>query len=213
MSDFNSTWFPELNYQVNNNETPTHYERKLDSFPDVSEKTGKVIIDTTNNVNTILIKSETKKETEKLNEDFKLKFIEKLKKLPDYEWSKVQEAIEKQTIEIKKIPWRDGYAIYESKVGNLVYITKLDWSRYVNVDYFRNQPVYEDFLEIWFLRWWYSKIVKNKQTWLWELFNKKWKKINNFSDEYSTATLNAINDMIIAAEYIVDKANKIKNED
>jgi hypothetical protein len=38
VGDFNST-SPELYHQVNHNETPSHYERRLDSFPAVSEKT------------------------------------------------------------------------------------------------------------------------------------------------------------------------------
>lgn len=71
MADFNST-SPELYHQVNHNETPSHYERRLDSFPAVSEKTWRVIIDTENNVATILVSGETKKETNELNESLTL---------------------------------------------------------------------------------------------------------------------------------------------
>lgn len=71
MSDFNST-SPDLQYQVDNNETKTHYERRLDSFPTVSEKTWKLIIDTENNVTTILIPAEAKQETEMLSKDMAL---------------------------------------------------------------------------------------------------------------------------------------------
>ncbi len=209
MADLNST-SPDIYHQVNNNETPTHYERRLDSFPNVSEKTWKIIIDTENNIATILVSSETKQQTEALSEDFKQEFIEKLKKLPDFEWSKVQEAIEKQTIEIKKIPDRNWYAIYESKIWNLVYITKLDWTRYTNVDYFRDTPWYEDSLQAWYIREWYSKITL--ENWLWKLYNKNWKEILIYSDEYMVATLNAVNIMWDVADYIVNyKIEKKEN--
>jgi len=194
MADFNST-SPDIYHQVNNNETLTHYERRLDSFPNVSEKTWKVIIDTEKNVATILVPSETKQETKAISEDFKLKFIEKLKKLPDYEWSKVQEAIEKQTIEIKKIPWRDLFAIYESKIWNLIYITNIEWKKYFNINRVRQ----------WVLRWWlkiwYQKLswIEEKiENWIYNLY--KWnQKIDISSDEYLSIILKSV-DMIIQFE-------------
>lgn len=76
MGDFNST-SPELYHQVNHNETPSHYERRLDSFPAVSEKTWRVIIDTENNVATILVSGETKKETQKLNSELATEWLTK----------------------------------------------------------------------------------------------------------------------------------------
>ena len=167
----------------------------------ISPKTWNLIFDTKNWVATILIKGETKKETNELNENFKKEFIEKLKKLPDYKWSKVQEAIEKWTIEIKKIPNRDIYAVYENKAWNLVYLTELDWSRYTNIDYFRTREMLEDFFQAWYLRKWYWKIELDTKTWLWKLYKKDWKEVPIFSDEYATATLNAINEMWHAVEY------------
>lgn len=71
MADFNST-SPELYNQVNHNETPSNYERRLDSFPVVSEKTWRVIIDTEKNVATILVSGKTKKKTNELNESLTL---------------------------------------------------------------------------------------------------------------------------------------------
>ena len=167
----------------------------------VSPKTWNLVFDTRNWVATILIKWETKKETGELNESLKKEFIQKLKQLPDYKWSKVQEAIEKWTIEIKKIPNRDIYAVYENKAWNLVYLTELDWSRYTNIDYFRTREMLEDFFQAWYLRKWYWKIELDTKTWLWKLYKKDWKEVPIFSDEYATATLNAINEMWHAVEY------------
>lgn len=140
----------------------------------------------------------------------KEQFITKLQELPDYEWSKVKEAIEKQTIEIKKIPWRDGYAVYESKVWNLVFITRLDWTWYTNVDYFRQRPFYEDWIKSWYLRQWYWKI--ELINWLWKLYNKDWKEVHMYSDEYMVATLNAINTMW-DVKYALDKEIKRRKWD
>lgn len=146
-------------------------------------------------VQEILWKVETKNEIKQLNETFKQEFIEKLKKLPDYKWSKVQEAIEKGTIEIKKIPWRNWYAIYESKVWNLVYITKLDWTKHTNIDKYRTYDFLSNAFAWWYVKYWYSKIQLNPKNWLRELFNKNWEKIDIFSDKYSIATFDAINHM------------------
>lgn len=175
-------------------------------------KTWKAIFDTKKWVANILIAGETKKETGELNEAFKKSFIEKLKKLPDYQWSKVQEAIEKWTIEIKKIPNRNWYAIYESKTWNLVYITKLDWATYTNVDYFRQKEYYEDWIIAWYIRQWYWKIELNQKTWLWELYKKNWEKIPIFSDEYTIATLNAINTMWEIDDFFENEIKKRKKE-
>jgi hypothetical protein len=186
---------------------PSHTVEQRVNLPfEVCHEVWDVIIKVKNWVATAIRKAEisweTKKETNELNEQLKKELIEKFKKLPDYEWSKVQEAIEKWTIEIKKIPWRDWYAIYESKVWNLVYIVKLDWTRYTNIDYFRDRPWYEDWLKWWYLRQWYSKI--ELKDWLWKLYNKEWKEIPIFSDKYSIATLNAINEMWDLANYIIN---------
>lgn len=179
----------------------------------VSPKTWTLVFDTKNWVTTILIKGETKKETGELNESFKKWFIEKLKQLPDYKWSKVQEAIEKWTIEIKKIPSRDIYAIYESKTWNLIYLTELDWSRYTNIDFFRTREMLSDFFKAWYIRKWYWKIELDPKNWLWKLYKKDWKEVNIFSDEYATATLNAINEMLDAIRYfrkMIEQKNKEK---
>lgn len=126
-------------------------------------------------------------------EVFNLKdFIVKLKQLPDYNWSKVKEAIEAWTIEIKKIPWRDWYAIYDSKVWNLVYITRLDWTEYENIDNFRNKDFFWAMIIWGFIRQWY-KIEQNQG--LWKLYNKNWEEIPIYSDKYMIITLNAINFM------------------
>lgn len=169
------------------------------------------IIETCGRVNYLIDLSKIQSEKAQLKEEIefnKPEFIEKLKQLPDYEGSKVKEAIEKGTIEIKKIPWRDGYAIYESKTWNLVYLTRLDGTRYTNVDYFRTRPWYEDWLVSWYIRKWYWKIELDKETWLWRLYQKDGKKVPIFSDEYATATLNAINVMWDIAEMVMNEAEK-----
>lgn len=74
----------------------------------------------------IFIKWEIKKETGELNETFKKEFIQKLKKLPDYNGSKVQEAIEKWTLKIFNISWKDNFAISLNGT-NLDYIFNKDW--------------------------------------------------------------------------------------
>ena len=203
------------NYVQNEQLKPqTQIEYRLDKYPQISKEIWGVVIEVKNWVAKVLkkweISWETKKETSELNEQLKKELIEKFKLLPDYEWSKVQEAIEKWTIEIKKIPWRDWYAIYESKIWNLVYLVRLDSTRYLNVDYFRTKPWYEDWLKTWYLREWYSKILY--ENWLWKLYDKKWKEIPMFSDEYSTATLNAVNTMIDIAHAIMEEVEKRRKE-
>ncbi len=222
MADVPSTW-PDNYVELIDQQTPSHIEQKVwPEYGKLNFEVWGVIFDMKNNILTILnspeIKENPKNEIQELKSEVsweliweaKEQFIQKLQELPDYEWSKVQEAIEKQTIEIKKIPWRDGFAVYESKVWNLVYLTRLDSTRYTNVDYFRVTPWYEDALQAWYLRKWYSKIELNN--WLWELYNKDWKKIEIYSDEYMVATLNAINEMWDVADYITNhKIEKKEN--
>lgn len=159
----------------------------------VSPKTWNLVFDTRNWVATILIKGETKKETVELNESLKKEFIQKLKQLPNYQWSKVQEAIEKWTIEIKKILNRDIYAIYESKTWNLIYLTLLNGEQYNNVHHFRDKDLLWDMIYWWFIKQWYKWIKLDTKTWLRRLYKENWKEVPIFSDEYATATLNAIN--------------------
>lgn len=171
----------------------------------------KVVYDTKNWVATIFVKWEAKKEASELSEDFRKAFIQKLKQLPDYNWSKVQEAIEKWTIEIRKIPNRNWYAIYESKTWNLVYLTRIDWSQYENVDKFRNKDLFWAMIIWWFVRQW-LKIELDKQTWLWRLYKKDWEEVPIFSDEYSVFTLNSLNFMRSELRWWEEKS-KEKKED
>jgi hypothetical protein len=211
MADFNHNSWPDI--------PQSHFEKpaiiKTAESLWIWTQTWKVVIDTKNWVATILIRGETKKETQELSESFKKEFIEKLKKLPDYKWSKVEEAIEKWTIEIKKIPNRNGYAIYESKIWNLVYITYLDGRSYINVDKYRYMEMLSDFFLWWYIRIQYWKIELDKKTWLWILYKKDWKEVPIFSDEYTTATLNATNEMFDFIDWIREEAKKrwIKEKD
>jgi hypothetical protein len=94
----------------------------------------------------------------------------------------------------------------------LVYITKLDGTTYTNVDYFRQKEYYEDWLIAWYIRQWYWKIELNQKTWLWELYKKNWEKIPIFSDEYTIATLNAINTMWEIDDFFENEIKKRKKE-
>jgi len=191
MADFNST-SPDIYHQVNNNETLTHYERRLDSFPNVSEKTWKIIIDTEKNIATILVSSETKQQTETLSEDFKLKFIDKLKKLPDYEGSRLQEVVEKWELEIVKTKpisftkqklkleiKNSKYALYE-KWWNVLYFVELNWDKYFHVDRVRKWIAWwtiENWLELFF---WWRQVLEN---WIYNIYI--WdRKIDIHSEEY-----------------------------
>lgn len=207
MADVPSTW-PDNYVELIDQQTPSHIEQKVGpEYGKLSLEIWGVVFDMKNNILTILnspeVKENPQKEIQELKSEVgweliweaKEQFIQKLQDLPDYEWSKVKEAVEKQTIEIKKIPGRDVYALYESSEWNLVYITNLDWSWYTNVDYFREKPFFEDGIVSWYKKQWYKEVIFNKKTWLWQLYNNKWEDIHIYSDEYMTATLNAINTM------------------
>lgn len=196
MADLNHQSWPEQQHQI---EKPAIIKtaESLWVWPQI----WRAIFDTKKWVATILVRWETKKEASELNDNFKKEFIEKLKKLPDYKGSKVQEAIEKWTIEIRKIPNRNWYAIYESKTLNLVYITWLDWSRYENVSHFREIDLLWDAIKWWFIKQWYKWIELDIKTWLRRLHKKDWKEVPIFSDEYATATLNSFN---IMREFVDD---------
>lgn len=201
---------PDTYIQDEQLKQPTQIEHRLKEYPQMSKEVWGVVIEVKDWVTTVIKKAEisweTRTETNELNEQLKQELIQKLKELPDYEWSKVQEAIEKWTIEIKKIPWREWYAIYESKIWNLVYITKLDWEWYMNIDHFRTVEMLSDIFKAWYIRQWYSNI--KLENWLRKLYNKEWKEINIFSDEYSTVTLNAINLVLDFSDYILEEAEK-----
>lgn len=186
MGDFNST-SPELYHQVNHNETPSHYERRLDSFPAVSEKTWKVIIDTENNVATILVSGETKKETNELNEDLKQSFIKKLKETTTNE--DIKDAIEKQTLKVVEIPWKEKIAI-SLNWNNIDYIYSLNWTEYFDFKWRRDDMIRYSAYR-WVIKRYY---VENNENWTYYL--SKWdKKLNSFSKEW-------LNEYLWIAEHI-----------
>ena len=202
MADVPSTW-PDNYVELIDQQTPSHYEQKVwPEYGKLSFEIWGVVFDIKKNLITILDSQEVKEDSKRKREELKSEiswelvweekeqFILKLKELPDYEGSKVKKAVENQTIEIKKIPWRDWYAIYESKVWNLVYITRLDWTQYENIDKFRNKDLFWAMIIWGFVRQWF-KIEKDVD--IWRLYNKDWTEIPIYSDEYSTASLNAVN--------------------
>lgn len=169
------------------------------------------IIETCGKVNYLIDLSKIQLEKAQLKEEIefnKPEFIEKLKQLPDYEGSKVKEAIEKGTIEIKKIHWRDAFAIYESQTWNIIYITGLKWEQYINLDHFRNKDFFWDALKGGFISQWYKWIVYDEATGLWRLYNKEGAEVLTFSDEYSVATLNSVNYLFDAMDFIEEQAKK-----
>ncbi len=193
----------------------SHYEQKVwPEYGKLSFEMWGVVFDMKKNLVTILNSPEVKEEPKTKIEELKTevsgelvweekeRFIQKLKNLPDYEWSKVKEAVEKWTIEIKKIPWIDGYAIYESKVWNLIYITYLDWEQYANIyKLFNNKDFLWDSMFWWYIKQGFS--VKRKKD-FWEIYDKNWIKILKHSNQYSIITLNAVN-------YIKEVINDINN--
>lgn len=214
-------WLPADMWHPNNHEIKpkSHYER---SWSDILKMwlwtpVLKVVLGSEKIVEVILASADTWNQLNSLRSELEWKekadFIEKLKQLPDYKWSKVESAVERWTIEIKKIPNRDVYAIYESKTWNLVYLTDLNWDRYANIDYFRTKEMLEDFFQAGYIRKWYWKIELDTKTWLWKLYKKDWTEVPIFSDDYSTATLNAINEMFDAIRYfrkMIEQKNKEK---
>jgi len=178
-------------------------EQKLEKIPQISEKVWGVVFDVKNWVAKIIISWETKNKTNELNEQLKQELIEKLKKLPDYEWSKVQESIEKWTIEIKKIPWKELLAIYEKQEGNIIYLIKTNWEKYFNLDRVRKSVLR------WILEIWYKKIswVEEKlENWIYNLY--KWNiKIDISSDEYLLIILKSV-DMTLNFEKDLDEEIK-----
>ena len=216
-------WLPADIWQANNHEhkPKSHYER---SWSDIIEKwlstpIWTIVFDSEKRVAIILASADTWNQLNSLRSELewkeKIDFIEKLKQLPDYKWSKVESAVERWTIEVKKIPNRNCYAIYEGKTWNLIYLTYLDWRNYLNVDKYRYIEMLSDFFLWWYIRIWYWKIELDKKTWLWRLYKKDWKEVPIFSDEYATATLNATNEMFDFMDWIREEARKrwIKEKD
>jgi len=176
----------------------------------IDNKTKNILIDTKNKTAVILVSAETRQQSKELNDEFKKQFIEKLKHLPDYEWSKVKVAIEKWTIEIKKTKtiqykywWLElsidsKYAIYE-KWWNLIYIVNNHWEKYINIDKLRNW-FSNAFLQTWLDLNWINQVKE------WEKYNLyKWnKKIEIWSDEYEYY-------IIIASDISIQIANKIND--
>jgi hypothetical protein len=211
-------WLPaDLQRDYWNNKPIYSVERNWEDIDkSLSNSVWKVVVDVKRWVATVFVKWETKEQLWDLSWVLtwkeKLEFIEKLKQLPDYNWSKVKEAVEKWAIEIKKIPNREVYAIYESRNWNIIYLVWLDWSRYTNIDYFRTNVWYEDSLKWGYIKYWYWKIELDTKTWLWKLYKKDWKEVPIFSDEYSIATLNAVNFMWSYAKDIINEAKKRRSE-
>ena len=153
----------------------------------VSPKTWNLVFDTRNWVATILIKWETKKETGELNESLKKEFIQKLKQLPDYKWSKVQEAIEKWTIKVFIIPWKEKFAISLNWI-NIDYIFNKDWKQYFELINRRNNNIKYAIFQ-WILKdLWLEEVLVN---WVYTL-KKGWKKIDNFSNEHLLSIMSAV---------------------
>lgn len=150
-------------------------------------------------------------EIDKLSEE--IKFLEKLKKLPDYEWSRLKEVIENWKLEIIKtkpvyfkkqkleIQIKDNkYALYE-RWWNLLYFVNLNWEKYFNVDRVRHWLT-GWWLESWIeMLFWWKQVLEN---WIYNIYIWN-KKLDINSEEY-------IKIMLICCQDELNFAKDLKKE-
>ncbi len=203
-----STW-PDNYVEPINQQTPSHYEQFVwPEYGKLNFKVWDVVFDMKKNILTILnspeVKQNTKAEIQELNEELKQEFIEKLKKLPEYEWSRLQEVIEKWELEIIKTEpvsfkkqkleievWDTKYALYE-KWWNLLYFVELNWEKYFNVDWVRKWVAgwwIESWIEIYF---WWKQVLEN---WIYNIYIWN-RKLDLKSKEYMEIMLICWEDLI-----------------
>jgi len=199
MSDIPSIW-PDNSAILQQIKAPSWYEKVLGKEYQIQSNQIKGIILNVKDKNITIINNpekysqlqDTKQQTEALSEDFKQEFIEKLKKLPDFEWSKIQEVIKNWKLEIiktKPISFKkqkleilineSKYALYE-KWWNLLYFVELNWDKYFHVDRVREWIAWwtiENRLESYF---WWRQVLEN---WIYNIYI--WdRKIDINSEEY-----------------------------
>lgn len=165
MSDIPSTW-PENSAILQQIKAPSWYEKVLGKEYQIQSNQIKGVILNVKDKNITIINNpekysqlkETKQQTEDLNEDFKQKFINKLKKTSSRE--DILKSIEDWTIKIIEIPW-DNNLYWLSIKSDLDYIYDLEWKMYVNM--VRNlDDEYHKFYNLDLEQLWYS------------VYSKKW---------------------------------------
>jgi len=163
----------------------------------ISPKTWNLVFDTKNWVATILIKGETKKETNELNENFKKEFIEVLKNKTKNQ--NILDSIEKWTLKIFNIPWKDKFAISLNGI-NVDYVFNKDWTQYFEL-FNRRQNNIKYAVFQWILKdLWLEEVLTN---WIY-ILKKDWKKLNNFSNEYLLS-------LMLAIDKSLEYANILRN--
>lgn len=186
---------------------PPVIEEKVDINDFYSPEVQEILLKVEGWVNHIVSWNETKKDIKELNNEYEWKFIEKLKKLPDYKESKVQKAIEQKTLKVKKVPWRNLYSLYEKEWWNLIYFINLDWSKYSNISYIR-----EYWNWYWTIQEWYKlkyNAIEKIENWIYYLYIWN-RKINPNSDEYLKIILSWLDPYL---KIMYELQNEFKNED
>ncbi len=170
MADIESTW-PDNYVELNQLQTPSHYERKLDSFSTVWEKTWRVIIDTENNVATILVSGETKQETNELNEILNKTIIQKLVNTNNQE---IIASIENWSLKTIEIPWKERLAI-SLNWTDIDYISKYNWEIIFNLKKFKGTEMVWDMINV---------NLKDKYWVVFESWSyyQEWKKISIYNE-------------------------------
>lgn len=196
MAETPSTW-PDNYVELIDQQTPSHIEQKVGpEYGKLSFEIWGVVFDMKNSILTILnspeVKENPKKEISELNEEIIEQLILNLKNLPDYEWSRLKEVIERWELEIiktKPVSFQkqkfeiqvneSKYALYE-KWWNLLYFVELNWDKYFHVDKVRKWIArwwIENGIEIFF---WWKQVLEN---WIYNIYI--WdRKVDINSEEY-----------------------------
>lgn len=218
-------WLPvDLPKDYWNNKLSYHIERSWEDI-DKSLPTPiwRVCVDIKNCVAVVLTSADTWNQLSELRWDLewdeRKQFIEKLKQLPDYEWSQLQKAVNWWKLQITKtqptnyINWWlelnvwSKYALYE-KWWNLLYIVWLNWEKYFNVDRVRHwvtNAFLETGLEL-------NNARQKLENWLFNLYIWN-RKVEFWWEEYNNLMLIASELSLRISQEIKDGFEKIEKEE
>ncbi len=207
-----------------NNNPHYHIERTWNDIDkSLSTPIWRVCVDIRNCVAVVLTSADTWSQLSELRWDLewdeRKQFIEKLKQLPDYEWSQLQKAINWWKLQITKTQptnyvnwWLElnvwsKYALYE-KWWNLLYIVWLNWEKYFNVDKVRKWVAWwwlEAWIEVYF--WWKQDL----ENWIYNIYIK-WRKVEIGSEEYNRIMLISCEDMLQFARDLREEIKRRENK-
>jgi len=202
MSDIPSTW-PDNSAVLQQIKAPFHYEQKVwAEYGNPCFEVWKAILKVKDKNITLITNPEkyselqnTKQQKEALSEDFKQKFIKKLKEKTDNKL--ILEAIEKWTLKVFKTPLKKWYKLdfddkwYAKQVetpsiqrftislqwDNLDFILNVDWSIYFNFTSKRENLNKKAAFN------WFTWIEEKNINWV-NYIIKDWKKYEVFTKEY-----------------------------